>query len=394
MQLTDGFDGLSCLDCGNQFSVDTTTGRCPDCGGALEAIYDEGILGEVHESRFAEQSPSPGLSDFEGVLPFDAGAIPTLAEGATPTVDCPTLADGVGAASVCVKDEARNTTGAVTDREMALAVAAADQQGATEVALPTTGNAGQSAAAYAARAGIESTTFAPSRSNFANKAMINVHGGEMNVVGGRYGDAVEAFADASEDESWHSLAPFATPFRHEGAKTIAYELVTDLGAAPDAVVHPTAHGTVLFGMFRGFRELASTGTINDVPRLYAAQPEGCAPIVTAHKEGTDPSPVEQPDTISGALEVPDPAGGKYVLDAIDETEGDAVAVSDKTLLEESVSLAQAGVPTSATGGAAVGAVKALGEQGEFEGENVVLINPTTSNREADILRSHLMSKGI
>ncbi|MFT4947176.1 MAG: threonine synthase, partial [Natronomonas sp.] len=382
MQTTDGFDGLRCLDCGAEFGIDGSN-RCESCGGALEPVYDEEGLAAAHDELLDREAR--GLADLAGVLPFAADAIPTTEEGGTPTVDCPTLADETGVGAVHLKDEARNATGGITDREMAVAVAAA--VGHEEVALPTTGNAGQSAAAYAARAGLESTSFVPSRATFETKAMINVHGGEMNVVGGRYDDAAEAFESASEDENWHSLAPFGTPFRHEGAKTIAYELVLD-GSEPDAVVHPTAHGTGLLGIYRGFRELATTGAIDEIPRLYAAQPDGCAPIVEAWNGGSaEISPVEQPDTIAGALEIPDPAGGGYVLDALAETDGGAVAVPDQELLEAGLSLAQDGVPSSATGGAAVAGLSRLSEDEAFDAdETVVLVNPTTANREADVLR--------
>jgi threonine synthase len=387
MQQTDGF---RCLDCGTEFGVELT--RCEECGGALEPTYDEAALSQAHEEIF-EGNPTE-LADFAGVLPFVADAIPTVDEGGTPAVDCPTLAEESGATSVLLKDEARNATGGLTDREMAVAVAAAAEHGADAVALPTTGNAGHSAAAYAARAGLESTSFVPSRATFETKAMINVHGGEMNVVGGRYGDAAEAFDSASEDEDWFSLAPFGTPYRHEGAKTLAYELVADLGGAPDIIVHPTAHGTGLLGLYRGFRELAATETIDEVPRLYAAQPAGCAPIVDAVEGNSEVSPVEHPDTIVGSLEIPGPEGGAYVLDALEATDGGGVAVEDKELLEAGTSLAQEGVPISATGATAVAGLQQLADEQDFSGEDVVLVNPATANREADVLRSHLMSKGI
>ncbi|MXR53141.1 pyridoxal-phosphate dependent enzyme [Halovenus sp. WSH3] len=394
MQTTDGFDGFRCLDCNAEFGVDGPS-RCEDCGGVLEPVYDAETLADAHERLF-DDATGTGLAQLASVLPFTAEALPTIEEGSTPTVDCPTLAEEAGVGAVHLKDEARNATGGSTDREMVVAVAAAAEQGATEVGLPTTGNAGHSAAAYAARAGLDSTSFVPSRATFETKAMINVHGGEMNVVGGRYGDAAEAFESASEDEDWYSLAPFGTPFRHEGAKTIAYELARSVGGAPDAVVHPTAHGTGLLGIYRGFRELASTGAIEAVPRLYAAQPDGCAPIVEAWTEGTaEITPVEHPDTISGALEIPDPEGGEYVLDALDATDGGAVAVEDKELLEAGTTLSQDGVPVSATGATAVAGLTELAEEGVFDGDDsVVLVNPATANREADVLRSHLMSKGI
>ena len=392
MQTTDGFAGLRCMDCERTFEADNH--RCPDCAGVLAPVYDDDSLHEAHQRLASGPEAGVGIDRFASVLPFEAETITTIGEGLTPTVSAPSLADRVGVDSVLVKDEARNTTGGIADRGIALAVTAAAHQSATDVALPTTGNAGQAAAAYAARAGLDSHSFVPTRSTFANKAMINVQGGDMNVVGGRYPDAVDAFEDS--DEEWYSLAPFETPYRHEGQKTIAYELFSRHAELPEAIVHPTSHGTVLLGLYRGFRELQGTGAIDRIPRLYAAQPAGCAPIVEAHDAGSsEPVAVDSPDTISGPLEVPDPAGGRYALEAIDATGGGAVAVTDEELLEAAVSLAQAGVPTSATGGVAISGAEQLADDGAFDsGETVLLLNPATANRESDILRSHLMRKGV
>lgn len=417
METTEGFAGLGCLSCGT--TADADAGRCPDCGGILDPTYDDEALARAHE-ELLDRSPTADLTTLAPVLPFGAEQLVTLSEGGAVLVECPTLAEEWDVGSVLVADEGRNPTGGLVDRELALAVTAARETGASEVALPTTGNGGQAAAAYAARAGLDAQCFVPSRSVFANKAMINVHGGEMSVVGGRYPDAVEAFEGASEDESWHSLAPFETPYRHEGAKTLAYDLLASLGTPPDAIVHPTSHGTGLVGLAKGFRELARTDSIDERPRLYAAQPAGCAPIVDAFEAGEDEhTPVEYPDTICGALEIPDPAGGHLALDAIAGTassvrssdggepsaarrassdlrsDGGAVATDDEEILESAATLADAGVPMSATGGTAISGGEKLADSGAFESDDVVvLVNPATANREADVLRSHLMKQGI
>jgi threonine synthase len=399
METTEGFTGVRCLDCEQLFEPDTT-GRCPDCGGILDPAYDEETIQDGHEQLLhddtgASSGPAAGLARFAPALPFDADRLVTLAAGATPLVDCPTLAAEWDVDRVLVKDEGRNGTGGLVDREMALAVTAAREHDASDVALASTGNGGQAAAAYAARAGLDSHAFVPSRTIFDNKAMINVHGGDMNVVGGRYPDAREAF-ESERAADWHSLAPFETPYRHEGCKTLAYELAGSLGSVPDAVVHPTGHGAGVVGIAKGFRELARTDAVKSQPELYAAQAAGCAPLADAWDAGEDDiEPVEHPDALCGPLEIPDPAGDSHVLDALAETDGAAIATSDDEILDGAVDLAQAGVPTSATGGAAVSGGHALAERGAFEDDDtVVLVNPTTANRESDLLRSHLMKQGI
>ncbi|WP_340100261.1 threonine synthase [Salinibaculum salinum] len=394
METTAAFAGFRCIDCGARHDA-AESHRCPDCGGWLDARYDHGKIDLDHGSLTPDASA--GIAAYADLLPFGAETLVTVGEAGTPLLACPGLADDLGVDAVYVKDEGLSTTGAALDRGMALAVTAAREHGATDVALPSMGNGGQAAAAYAARAGLDSHSFVPSRTPFVNKAMVNVHGGDMSVVGGRYADAAEAFRDAMTDEEWHSVAPFVSPYRHEGMKTLAYEIAAQLDwTAPDAVVHPTGHGAGIVGLDKGFSELATHGLLDDDAALYAAQAGGCAPYATAWEDGADePAPVEHPDTIVGPLEIPDPAGGEWVIDALESTGGAAVATGDQGILEGAVSLAEAGITMGASGGAALSGAHVLAEQGAFDGDDVVvLVNPTTGNKEADILRSHLMSKGI
>ena len=386
MNTTAAFAGLRCTDCGTTHDP-VAAGRCPECGGLLDAVYDHD--GDVEFSGH-------GLGRYAPLLPFPREAIVSLETGGTPLVAVPDLADELGVAAAYVKDEGRNATGAFVDRGVALAVTAAGEAGASDIALPTTGNGGQAAAAHAARAGLASHSFVPSRAPFVNKAMINVHGGDMTVVEGRYPDARAAFEEQGED--WYSLAAFENPYRHEGAKTLAYELAeaVDLDGAPDAVVHPTAHGTGAVGLHKGFRDLRKHNRVDAAPRLYAVQPEGCAPVVDAvEREAEEVAAVEQPDTICGPLEVSGPTGGRQVLEAVRASGGGATAVSDDALLEGATDLAAGGLTMGATGGAAVAGARRLADRGAFDpGDVVVLVNPTTGNKEEDILRSHLMKQGV
>ncbi|AQL41781.1 threonine synthase [Halorientalis sp. IM1011] len=387
---------LTCRACGDSFDPAETTGTCPSCDGHLTVTYDLDAVDFTPETTTERRYE--GIARYAELLPFTAETLVTMDEGATPLVSCPSLADEWGVGEVYVKDEGRNPTGSVADRGMAVAVTAAAEAGADDVALPTTGIEGQAAAAYAARAGLDSHSFVPSRATFDAKAMINVHGGDMEVVGGRYGDAVEAFHETVAEEGWHSLAPFETPYRREGAKTLGYELLEQLDwEVPDAVVYPTGEGVGLVGTYAGTRDLADLGVVEDTPAMYAAQAAGCAPIVEAFENGEEDTAVwETPDTICGGVEIPDPAGGPDVLAAVRESDGGAVATEDRDVLEGAVSIAQSeGVELGATAGVAASGAARLAEQDEFgPDDTLVLVNTLTGNAEADVLRSHLMSKGI
>ncbi|MCU4741418.1 threonine synthase [Natronoglomus mannanivorans] len=411
MTTTDAFSGLECVDCEyenkseseseSESGVDgpdeTDARRCPDCDGILEATYDLEAI-DLDRAEL-ESRPFDSLWRYEELLPFARDSAVTTDEGATALVECSKLADELGVDRVLIKDEGRNPTGSIADRGQSVAVTDALRRDTTDVALASTGNDGQSAAAYAGRADLESHVFVPSRSGFTNKAMVNVHGGDMSVVGGRMGAAEDAYEEAlAEHDDWHPLGTFDTPYRLEGAKTLFYEIVEGLEwEVPDAIVVPTGTGLGLAGLYKGAREFRELGLIDEVPALYAAQAAGCAPIVEAFDDGrAEHEPVEHPDTICGDIEIPDPAGGKLALEAIRESDGGAIATEDRAILEAAVAVANGeGLEVAPSPGAAPSAVWDLAERGEFDGsETIVLVNTTAGNKEADVLRSHLMGQGI
>lgn len=398
METTSAFVGLECIDCGERFGPDAQ--RCPDCGGILDPAYDYDAI-DLDRETLAER-PFDSMWRYEELLPFPRESAITMDEGATPLVECEKLAEEMGVGRVLIKDEGRNPTGSFKDRGQTVAMTAAAQQGASDIALASAGNAGQAAAAYAGRADIDSHVFLPSRSGFTNKAMVNVHGGDMTVVGGRIGDAGAAYADAMDEEGaeegWHSVQTFVTPYRHEGKKTMGYEILEQLEwESPDAIVYPTGGGVGLVGMHKGAKELKELGLIDELPAMYAAQAEGCAPIVEAFEEGKERhEPVEHPDTICGGIEIPDPGASPWILECLRESEGGAVATPDEEILESAIAVAKGeGLEMGATCAAAASGAWELADRGEFDADStVVLLNTATSNKDSDVLRSHLMGKGI
>ena len=424
METTEAFRGLESRSSGRVHET-ANPNAGPDEGRYLDPTYE---YDAIDPDELLGRSASPGPADgatpgrghwrFDALLPFPAHAALSAGEGATPLVRTARLAAELDVDAVYVKDEARNPTGTVLDRGFSLALTAvagriSDEEddptnggdpgdgGASDVDVEplvcaSPGNAGVSMAAYAGRADLRSYAFVPSRCAFANKAMTNVHGGEMRVVGGRYPEAAAAVDEQLATE-YTDLNEFATPYRHEGIKTVAFELVADLDGAPDVVVVPTGSGEVLAGVHKGFVELKRVGAVDELPRLVAAQSEGCAPVATAVERGLDePEPWSTPDTICGELEIPDPAGGVPAVEAVRESGGAAVTVPDDDLLESAVTVAQNEVlEMGAAGGAAPAGAWALAEDGFFDGdETVVLLNTDAGLKTPDVLRSHLMGQGI
>jgi threonine synthase len=397
METTDAFVGLDCRDCGERFGAETGTHRCPDCGGILDPTYDYDAV-ELSRSDLAAE-PFDGMWRYDALLPFPRGTAVTMDEGTTPLAEAPRLAEELGVAEAYIKDEGRNPTGSFKDRGQSAAMTAAVGHGAEEVALASAGNAGQAAAAYAARAGLDSHVFLPSRASFVNKAMVNVHGGDMRVVEGRIGDAGAALEDAMADhEDWYPVQTFVTPYRHEGKKTMYYELPEQLDwEVPDHVVYPTGGGVGLIGMYKAAREFEELGLTEGIPAFHAAQSEGCAPVVEAFEAGRDRhEPWEVPDTICGGIEIPDPGASPWILEAVRESGGRAVAASDEEILDSLVTVAQnEGTEMGVTCAAAAAGAWKLAEDGHLDPDDtVVLLNTATGNKDADVARSHLMGKGI
>ncbi|MHC3438146.1 threonine synthase [Natrialbaceae archaeon A-gly3] len=396
METTEAFSGLECTDCGATVDAVETTHRCGECGGILDPTYDHDAISvdrETIESRAVDS-----MWRYAELLPFSRESAVTTDEGGTPLVSCPTLAEELGVGRVLIKDEGRNPTGTVLDRGMSLAVTAASGHGASDVALPSPGNDGQAAAAYAGRADLEAHAYLPARSSHTHKSMVNVHGGDMTVTGGRFPDAESGFRDAMAEHDWYSLEAFATPYRHEGAKTLLFEIVEDLAwDVPDAIVYPTGTGLGPVGLHKGATQLRDLGLIDDLPGIYAAQAEGCAPIVEALKADREVTePIEYPDTICGGIEIPDPNASPLILEALRESDGGAVATKDGEILDAAIAVAKnEGLEMDPSSAAAASGAWKLAEEGEFDGdETVVIVNAATGNKEADVLRSHLMGQGI
>lgn len=297
---------------------------------------------------------SDGMPDVEPV---------TMGEGGTPLVDAPHLGDEYGVDELIFKDEANNPTGSIEDRGASVAVSVAHNEGAERVCLYAPGNAAVSVAAYAARAGIESKAYVPSRARFDAKSSVNIHGGSMKVVRGNLEDAREA----ARDDDGYSLSAGETPYRRAGARTVAEEIEDETDA--DAVVCPVGSGTTYLGLSKG---------ISDDVGLHAAQPEGCATLL---------DDVETPDTVVGELEDPSPPA----LDVLRETVADhgrPVSVTDGEALDACLAAAREGVPLAPSGGVALAALGELEVSG-----TVVVLNPSSGRLFADALRNRMVYHG-
>lgn len=380
MKWTSWFDGPSCRSCGQSLGPHRMT--CTSCGEATWIPPKRG-LSSIHSGHQGEDVWA--FADWLPIEPDGPGSRP----GGTPTVAVPWLAEECQGAAVAIKDEGRNPTGHLSDRDMAVVRAAAACLERDGLGLPSPGRSGVAAAAAAGD--LDTSVFVPSRAPFPTKAMINVHGASMTVVGGRYPDAVAAYEDARAAESWWPAEPYTNPYARAGRATLYLELLARAnGTPPDTIVIPTGSGATVVAIADAARACRNQGITDRLPRLVVAQPEGCAPIVEAIASEEQSS---TPDTICGELEIPHPPGRAAVMDAIAKTGGEAIAVPDPAALEAAVRLAdRSGLSVSVAGGVAAAAATDLSSVGPDD--SVVIVNPGAGGLDADILRSHLMSQGV
>jgi threonine synthase len=272
----------------------------------------------------------PSLWRYRELLPLPADVEPvSLGEGMTPLLHCPRLGQQLGLPKLFVKDESQLPTGSFKCRGMTTAVSLAKWLGVKRVALPTAGNAGGAAAAYAARAGLECFVYMPADTPTVNQFECHLYGAKAFRVNGLINDCGKIVRDGTDRMGWFDLSTLKEPYRLEGKKTMGLELAEQMGwTLPDVILYPTGGGTGLIGMWKAFAELKELGWVKSerFPRLISCQAEGCAPIVTAFEKGerfADLFPNAR--TVASGLRVPVAVGDFMMLDAIRGSGGKAVA---------------------------------------------------------------------
>src|SRR4051794_34047806 len=257
----------------------------------------------------------------------EATPVVSLGEGATPLVPARRLGEAIGVPNLHLKIEGQNPTGSFKDRGMVLAVAKAMEDGARSVICASTGNTSASAAAYAAAAGLECVVVLPAGKIAVGKLLqALVFGAKVVSVDGNFDAALRVVRALSEqDEHPITLVNSVNPFRLEGQKTAAFEIVDDLGRAPDVLAIPVGNAGNISAYWRGFREYRDAGRAGSTPAMWGFQAAGAAPIVVGH-------PIEQPETVATAIRIGNPASWSLATDARDSSGGRIDAVTDEEIL--------------------------------------------------------------
>ena len=319
--------------------------------------------------------------------------IVSLQEGFTPLHRLHRLGERFECDDLWLKDEGVNPTLTFKARGVSCAISMCRELGIKKVAIPTAGNAGGAAAAYAAAAGIEAYVFMPRDVPVANFIEAKAFGANVTLVDGLISDCAKRVAEGKATEGWFDLSTLKEPYRIEGKKTMGVEAAEQFGwNLPDAIFYPTGGGVGIIGMWKAFEELEQLGwTGSKRPKMIAVQAEGCPPIVRAFEQNAEFSEFYQnASTIASGLRVPKALGDFLVLRAVRESGGTAVTVSDDETMQATGRLAESeGLFVAPEGGACVAALKKLRKSG-FLGktDRILIYNTGSGYKYIDVWSKH------
>ena len=366
-------------NCDKVVPYDTPQNLCPACKSPLLARYDLRKAAQTL-SLSALKGRQNSMWRYEEVMP---NATPvTLGEGMTPLVHTKRLGAKLGLNRLYIKDEGMNPTASFKARGLSAAVTMAQSLGIKTIALPTAGNAGGAAAAYAAHAGMKCVIAMPADTPSTNILEARAFGADVRLIDGLISDCGKFIAENQAANGWFEVSTLKEPYRIEGKKTMGYELWEEFdGDLPDVIVYPTGGGVGLIGMVKAFEELEAMGLAGSKrPRMISAQAAGCAPIVRAFEQHADASVFwDNATTVASGLRVPKALGDFLILSGVYSTGGAAVAATDDEMMDACKELAHLeGIFAAPEGGAGLVAVQQLVSAGKIQADESVVVFNTGS----------------
>ena len=373
-----------CVRCGREYPAAPDITAC-ECGGILDVIYDYGYIKTKLTKEILAERSDPTMWRYRELLPIEEDTVPQgLRVGGSPLYKADGIAEELGIGSLYIKDDGLNPTSSLKDRASAMAVTKAVEAGYDTIACSSTGNAASSLAGNAAKAGLRTYIFVPDRAPKGKIAQLMMFGANLTAVRGSYEETFELSKAAIDKYGWYNRNAAINPYLSEGKKTVALEIIEQLGfKAPDYVAVSVGDGCTIAGVYKGLYDMYMTGLADKIPRLISVQAEGCCPINTAVETGESWKP--QPEnTYADSIAVGVPRNADKAIKAVIDSKGIAVNVSDDEIRAAQKYLAKnAGVfgePAGVT--AAAGLIKLCG-QGRIEPDaSVVCI--VTGNGLKDI----------
>ena len=380
--------------CGASYALTDRAYVCSRCGGPLEielapTSLDAAGLRKAWQSRrsSSEAKDLSGVWRFRELLPFDPEQAITLFEGNTPLYDAPRCAEYCGIDALRLKHQGCNPTGSFKDTGMTVAVTHAMLLGAQATICASTGNTAASLAAYSARARVKCAILAPfGQISAAKLAQSMDYGAAVYEIDGNFDDCMRLVQELGDDPSIY-VANSINPFRIEGQKTVAFELMEQCGGhAPDHVVMPGGNlgNSSAFG--KGFRELLGLGLIDRIPELHVIQAEGSAPFARMFAEMKTGRPAwegalpetmaaeTRPRTLATAIKIGAPVSWKKSLRAVVQSGGEVIAVTEQEIADAKAMIGSEGIGCEPASATTVAGIRRLAAAGKIRrGESVVAV---------------------
>lgn len=359
---------LKCVKCGREFKETEVLYTCPDCGieGILDVELDYDLIRKELNREYLKNNRNYSLWRYLPAIPVeDTKGIQPLQAGWTPLYNIGSLSKETGLGSFFLKDDSRNPTASLKDRASAVGVAKAIELGRTVMCAASTGNAASSLSGFAAAAGIKTYIFVPKTAPEAKIIQLLIYGSNVFLVKGTYDEAVELCFKASDEFGWYNRSCAINPYLIEGKKTISYEICEQMNfQAPDIAVVAVGDGCTIGGVWKGFKECFELGLIDKLPKIVGVQAENSNPVTRAFKSNTYEFEYRLPDTLADSISVGIPRNGIKALNALHESGGCMVDVSDEEILAAMKLLAQKtgvfGEPAGVTSFAGIMKMKELG----------------------------------
>lgn len=356
--------------------------RCLKCGGLLEHEYD---VERLKSSRFVGPF---SFWRYRNFLPKVRNVV-SMGEGGTPLHEAKRAAEIVGLRNVYFKDETRSPTNSFRDRCAALLVSKAVDLGCSRVICATNGNLGASLAAYCARSGLTCHVVVPKNVDVGKLAQMLIYDAVIEEYGEIVDDSLKKAEEIARETGWYQASAELNPLAIEALKTLAYEIHEQIGI-PDWFIIPMGSGGTLYAVWKGFNELKKIGRISSLPRMVGVQAEGCSPIVNAYLQNyTEPTLKTKPFTHALAILVKNPSYGRLAIEALKESEGLALSVSDEEIFSAEQELAKLeGIFAEPASAATYAALKKLANQRIIDSTDKAVCLITGSGLKAtDILQA-------
>lgn len=368
---------LKCVKCGREFKPGEVLYTCPDCGidGILDVVLNYDQIKKELTREYLSKNTDYSLWRYLPAIPLeDTKGIQPLQVGWTPLYNVKSLAKETGLSSFFLKDDSRNPTASLKDRASAVGVAKAVELDRYVMCAASTGNAASSLSGFAASAGIKTYIFVPETAPEAKVTQLLIYGSNVFLVKGTYDEAVELCFKAADEFGWYNRSCAINPYLVEGKKTVAYEICEQLHfQAPDIAVVAVGDGCSIGGVWKGFKECYELGLIDKFPKIVGVQAANSNPVTRAFNKNTYEFDYQVPQTIADSISVGIPRNGIKALNALHESGGYMVDVTDAEILSAMKILAQkTGVFGEPAGVTSFAGIMKMNELGLLKGDEKVV----------------------